>query len=346
VSKAAVTKAGMKDMDLKPVGTGAFVFKAWEKDQKIVLEANKDHFRGRPHLDRVIMVVVRENAGRFEQLKAGKLHVIDGLTPATAKDVAAQKDLVLARQTGMNLGYLAFNCEKKPFDDPRVRRAVALAVDRKRIVELNYTGLGEAARNPMPPFVPGWDESAPDPKPDLEAAKKLLAEAGVTTPLEVELWHMPNPRPYMPEPLQTALVIQDDLKKIGIECKLVREEWKQHLAKTKKGAHQLCTLGWIGDTSDADNFLYILLAKDNIDATNVSRYADAEVNEKLRAAQTESDRTKRLAIYKEVQKKLREDMPLVPLVHADQLAATRANVKGFKLHPTGRREWKNVWLEK
>lgn len=345
VSPDAFKKLGAAGFAEHPVGTGAFVFKSWQRDQKIVLEANKSYFKGKPLLDQVILVALKENATRLNMLKAGKLHVMDGVSPVVAKEVAEDKNLQLLRQTGMNVGYFAFNCDKKPFDDPRVRRAIALAVDPARIVATNFQGMGTVARNPMPPFIFGWDDSAPDPAARKDEAKKLLAEAGVKD-LKVELLHMSTPRPYLPEPKQTALVLQDDLKQIGIEVTLATMDWGQYLVKTREGEYEVCLMGWTGDTSDPDNFLYILLGKDNIGGTNVPRFRDAAYNDLCVKAQSELDEGKRKQLYVDAQKLVRESRPMLPLVHADALAACQKSVKGMKLHPTGRREFREVSIDK
>jgi peptide/nickel transport system substrate-binding protein len=345
VSPTALKTLGARGFAEHPVGTGAFVFGEWKREQKIVLEANKSYWKGRPLLDRVILVPIKENATRLVMLKAGKLHVMDGLSPTVAKDVASDPSLTLLRQTGMNVGYLAFNCEKKPWDDPRARRAVALAVDAERIVATNFQGMGTVAKNPMPPFIFGWDDSAADPKPRRDEARKLLADAGLSD-LKLELLHMSTPRPYFPEPKQTALVLQDDLKQVGIEASLATMDWKQYIPKTRDGGFELCLMGWTGDTSDPDNFLYVLLGKDNVGGTNVSRWKDPVFNGLCIKAQSELDLAKRKDLYVQAQKKIREEWPLVPLVHADQLAACSKNVHGMVLHPTGRREFRTVSLEK
>jgi peptide/nickel transport system substrate-binding protein len=345
VPPAALKKLGAAGFAEKPVGTGAFSFKSWQRDQKIVLEANKDYFLGRPLVDQVVLVAIKENATRMNMLKAGKLHIMDGVSPVIAGEVEQDKDLTLLRQTGMNVGYLAFNCEKKPFDDPKVRRALALAVDPARIVATNFQGMGTVARNPMPPFIFAWDGSAPEPAARKDEAKKLLAEAGVKD-LRVELLHMSTPRPYLPEPKQTALVVQDDLKQIGVEVTLATMDWGQYLVKTREGHFEACLMGWTGDTSDADNFLYVLLGKDNIGSTNVARFQDASYNDLCLAAQSELDEAKRKQLYLDAQKLVRDVRPMVPLVHADGLAACRKNVKNMKLHPTGRREFRQVSLDK
>lgn len=345
VSPQALKSLGARGFAEHPVGTGAFVFKSWEREQKIVLEANKSYFKGAPLVDRVILVPIRENASRLVMLKAGKLHIMDGLSPTAAKDVAADPSLQLIRQTGMNIGYLAFNCEKKPWNDPRVRRAVALALDPARIVATNFQGMGTVARNPMPPFIFAWDDSAPDPVSRKDDARKLLAEAGVKD-LKVELLHMSTPRPYFPEPKQTALVIQDDLKQVGIDASLATMDWKQYIPKTRDGDFEVALLGWTGDTSDPDNFLNVLLSKENVGGTNVPRWKDDVFTKLCVDAQSELDEAKRKQLYKDAQRRVREECPLVPLVHADQLAACAKNVHGLQLHPTGRREFRLVSIEK
>ncbi len=345
VSPDAMEKLGAKGFAEHPVGTGAFVFKSWEHEQKIILDANKEYFRGRPFLDRVIFVPIKENAARLIQLQAGKLHVMDGLSPTAAKEVAANAKLQLLRQTGMNVGYLAFNCEKKPWDDRRVRRAVALAIDPGRIVATNFQGMGTVARNPMPPFIFGWDDQSPEPSANKEEAKRLLADAGARD-LKLELLHMSTPRPYFPEPKQTALVLQDDLRQVGVEATLTTMEWKQYIPKTRDGGFEVCIMGWTGDTSDPDNFLNVLLAKDNVGSTNVTRWKDEGFTKLCLDAQSELDEGKRRQLYVDAQKRVLEERPMIPLVHADQLAACLKEVKGMKLHPTGRRDFRGVSLEK
>ncbi len=270
---------------------------------------------------------------------------MDGLSPTAAKEVAANAKLQLLRQTGMNVGYLAFNCEKKPWDDRRVRRAVALAIDPGRIVATNFQGMGTVARNPMPPFIFGWDDQSPEPSANKEEAKRLLADAGARD-LKLELLHMSTPRPYFPEPKQTALVLQDDLRQVGVEATLTTMEWKQYIPKTRDGGFEVCIMGWTGDTSDPDNFLNVLLAKDNVGSTNVTRWKDEGFTKLCLDAQSELDEGKRRQLYVDAQKRVLEERPMIPLVHADQLAACLKEVKGMKLHPTGRRDFRGVSLEK
>jgi len=325
-----------------PVGTGPWRFKSWKKDEKIVLLPNPDYWGGKPEPKKLIMVPIAENASRLAQLEQGKAQVLDGLRPSDARMLAKSKAVKVIRQPGMNMGYLAMNVEKPPFDNIKVRQAIALAIDRQKIVDLNFQGYAIAARNPVPPVIPGHDDSAPAVKPNLERARALLKESGVKLPIKTQLWHMPIPRPYMPEPKKIAAVIAEGLKQIGIEAELVSWKWEIYLKKTKDGEHPMCLLGWTADVADADNFLYVLLGKDNRGKTNVSLYANEEVNKQLLAAQSTVDEAKRLAIYRAVQKTIREEAPMVPLVHSDQLMGIKAGLEGFSLHSTGRKDFRGI----
>ena len=105
----------------------------------------------------------------------------------------------LLKQEGLNVGYLAFNNEKKPFDDVRVRKALNMAVNKPAIIDAVFQGAGTAAKNPIPPTIWSYNDAIVDDPYDPEAAKKLLAEAGITG-LKTKLWAMPVSRPYNPTP--------------------------------------------------------------------------------------------------------------------------------------------------
>lgn len=329
-----------------PVGTGPFVFKKWNRDENIVLTSNAEYWGGAPKVKTLIVVPVTENSTRLEKLKKGEIQVLDGLRPADAKGLKGNADIKVLRQPGMNMGYLAMNVEKAPFNNKKVRQAVAAIIPKNEIIRLNFEGFATAAVNPMPPNFYGWDDSGKVEAPNFAKAKKLMAESGLKLPITTELWHMPNPRPYMTEPNKIALLIRESLKKIGIEASLVTKKWEFYLSETKKGNHPMCLLGWTADVADPDNFLYLLLGKDNIGATNVARYANKEVNDLLIKAQSTISLKERSAIYKKVQQIIRDEAPMVPLVHADQLMAYRSNVKGFNLHATGRKDFDKVDLGK
>lgn len=330
-----------------PVGTGPFKLAEWRRGDAIVLEAFDDHWGGRPHLDKLVLRTIPDNNSRFMLLQKGDLHGMDGLNLADVKQAAAAPEVTVLAQPGMNVAYMAFNTKKPPFDDPRVRRACAMALDLDRVASRIYYGLATPAANPLPPTVFGHDDSIAPRKQDRDAAKRLLAEAGHPQGFKTTLWTMTNPRPYLPQPDKMAQYVKAALAQIGVDATIVPKEWASYLEEVQKAEHELCFMGWIGDTGDPDNFLYVLLDRDNArvgSASNYSFYDDEVVHDLLSRARVESDRERRAALYHEAQKKIFEDCPMAPLVHTTQVAAFRKNVRGFRLHPTGVLDFRRTWL--
>jgi peptide/nickel transport system substrate-binding protein len=326
-----------------PVGTGPFKFVEWKRNDSITLEKNPDYWdKGYPKLDKVVFKVIPENTARLTALTSGEIDLMDGLSPEDVESVKENKELQLYLRPSMNVGYLAFNTEKKPFDNPKVRQAIGHAINKKALIDAFYGGLAEPAKNPMPPSLWGHNDDIKDREYDLEKAKQLLKEAGLENGFKVKFWAMPVARPYMPDPQKIAEAIQQDLKKIGIETEIVTMEWATYLEKTRKGEYDMCLLGWNGDNGDPDNFLYTLLDKNTIDGNNIPRYASEEAHQLLEKAQTSSNQDERTSLYKKAQEVIFNDAPMIPLVHSTPPLAGKANVADYVPHPTGSESLKKV----
>jgi peptide/nickel transport system substrate-binding protein len=340
-------KAAGKDPAAHPVGTGPFKLVEWRRGDAIVFEAFDAHWGGRPHLDRLILRTIPDNNSRFMLLKKGELQGMDGLNNADVKEAVALPDVRVLAQPGMNVCYLSFNCKKAPFDDPRVRRACAMAIDLQRVAERVYYGLATPAANPLPPSLFGHADDLRPRAPDREAAKALLAEAGHPQGFETTLWVMSNPRPYVGQPDKLAQYLQAALTQIGVKVTIEKKEWASYLEEVQKAEHEMCIMGWIGDTGDPDNFLYVLLDKDNArvgSASNYSFYESEAVHDLLGRARVEADAAKRGDLYVQAQRAIYEDCPMVPLVHTTQVSAFRKEVRHFRLHPTGVLDFRKTWL--
>ena len=351
VSPQAVKQLG-KEFSIKPVGTGPFKFANWTRDQELTITAFDDHWRGRPKLDRVIFIPVIESAVRIEQLKRGEIHVADDLPPAELVTLEGDAGIVVQRQDGMNVGYLSIQNDKSPLNNRKLREAIWHAIDKQRLIEVVYDGRAKPAVNAVPPTMFAFNDAIQDRPFDVAKAKLLMAEAskeaGFSLPLKLDLFVMASPRPYMQRPQETAVFLQQALKPIGIELRLVTSEITQHFQRLCRGEHQLALSGWFADNADPDNFLYHLLDPDNINdlgGNNTCRYRNPEVHKILLAAKTELDRTKREALYREAQQIIFDDAPMVPLVHTDLTVAQRAELKGFRLHPTAMVYLRNAYLE-
>ncbi len=210
-----------------------------------------------------------------------------------------------------------------------------------------YEGRAEPAVTMCPVGMPGHVDLE-DRKPDLEKAKALLTEAGLPDGFKVRLSYGTAQRTYMPNPSNVAIQIQADLKRIGIEVVLEKIEWSAYIPATKRGDHEVCLLGWMADILDPDNFLYVLLDKENArpgSANNVSFYRDDQVHEWLVEAQRSGDHEKRMELYEKVQRRVFEQCPVIPIAQAPDVRILRKGVAGYRIYPVGGEYFREVRFE-
>jgi peptide/nickel transport system substrate-binding protein len=350
IASPTAVKKDPEGFGQKPVGTGPFKLESWKKNDTITLVKNEDYWQeGLPKLDKLIYRSIPDNAARFSALQAGDVDIMDGLNPSDVKLVKQNQNLQLFERPGMNVAYLAFNTEKKPFDNPKVRQALNHAVNKEGIIKSFYADLAKPAKNPMPDVLWGYNDKIKDYEFDLDKAKKLLKEAGYPDGFKVDFWAPTDPRPYMPDGKKIAEFIQADLAKIGVKAEIVSYDWQTYLERTGKGEHSMALLGWIGDNGDPDNFLYVLLDKDNAkgpDAGNIAFYKNDKLHDILIKAQQVSDQAERTKLYEQAQEIIKKDAPWVPLVHVTEPMVAWSHVKGYIPHPTGSDKMLKVDIEK
>lgn len=349
VSPKAIKGLGPKLAE-HPVGTGPFQIRRWDRDQKIVLDAFPEHWRGRPQVDHVVFLPVKENATRIEQLKRGEIHIADNLPPPELDVLAQRKDVIVQEAPAMNVCYLSVQMEKPPLDDLRVREAIALAIDKQDFLQIAYGGKASAAKSLVPPTMWGHASDLMDRPFDPGRAKELLTDAakdkGFELPLKLSLCVMSQARPYIQRPIEAAGYLKDSLREVGIELQIESRGISEHFTHAMAGRHQLALAGWQSDNSDPDNFLYSLLDLNNISehGNNLSRYRNSEFHDLLIAGQRELDESKRLKIYHRAQELVLEDLPVVPLAHTIGRVAQSPRVKDYVLHSTGMVRLRNVRL--
>ena len=341
VSPTAVAKWG-DAFQKHPVGSGPFSFEAWEVGEQVVVRRFADYWGPKPALDRIVFRVVVDARQRLVDLESGSVDLAAAILPDERSFVELHPDLLLHRAPGDDVSYLAFNTQRPPFDDVRVRRALNFAINKEPIVKLAFQGLAVAADGPLPPAMWGSHAAKIRYAYDPEAAKTLLAAAardGHFDPSKTYKLYAPTtPRPYLPEPERVARFLQAAFEHVGLHTELVLQPYPVHRAAVQGGEHDLCLFGWIGDTGDPDNFLYVLFDGDNAhpgEAQNVAFYANPHVDELLAQAQATADQPTRSALYAEVQDQLAIDAPWVPIAHSDLVIAGRAEVQGVVISPLG-----------
>jgi peptide/nickel transport system substrate-binding protein len=345
VSPTAAKKYG-KDFSNNPVGTGAFKFVSWVKDDNIVLERYTGYWGDKAYLDRVIFKVIPDATARYLALKKGEVDIIDFPNPSDIAAIEADANLKVVKQAGMNVGYLAMNMDKKPFGDKRVRQALNYAVNKAEIIDAVYGPLGVAAKNPIPPDMWSYNSSIEEYGFNPEKAKQLLAEAGYPKGFKATLWAMPVSRPYNPNAKRMAEVLQAQFKAVGVTVEIVSYDWGTYLDKIAQGEHDMCLIGWTGDNGDPDNFLYVLLsaAATVKPAQNYSFWKDEQFNALIKEAKETADQAKRTQLYEQAQVIFHEEAPWVPIAHSMVVEPMKKTVEGFVLYPTGKRYFAPVWL--
>ena len=345
--EAMMKKGTPNAADVYPIGTGPFEFVSYQKDATIRYKAFDGHFRGRPKVDSLVFSITRDATARYAKLKTGECHVMAFPKPADLPAMKADPTLDVLQKEGLNIGYIAFNTEKKPFDNKLVRQALNMAIDKESILKSVYQGQGQVAKNPIPPILWSYNNAVKDYPFDTAKAKELLAKAGYPNGFEVDLWYLPVTRPYNPDGKRMAELIQADWEKIGVKAKLVTYEWAEYRKRSKTGEQSVMMFGWSGDNGDPDNFFVPLLGCEAVKGGgNVARWCNKEFEDLIiKAAQTpkQADRAK---LYEQAQVIFKEEAPWITVAHSIRFDPIRKEVKGYKMDATAHHYFNNADIVK
>ncbi|WP_394755731.1 ABC transporter substrate-binding protein [Rhodoferax sp.] len=341
----AMVKAGSPEkLDQEPIGTGPFMLVQYQKDALIRYKAFPQYWAGKAKIDDLIFAITPDASVRWAKLQKGECHVMPYPNPADMPAIRKDPNVVVLEQPGLNVGYLAYNTTKKPFDDVRVRKAINMAINKQAIVDAVYLGTGMAAKNPIPPTQWSYNNAVKDDPFDPAAAKKLLAAAGLPDGFTTDLWAMPVQRPYNPNAKRIAELMQADLAKIGVKAEIKSFEWGEYRKRMQAGEHQMGMLGWTGDNGDPDNFLNTLLgcssAKTN--GSNVAKFCFKPFEDLISKAKVESNQAERSKLYEKAQVIFKEQAPWFTIAHAVQIKPVRKEVIDFKLSPFARHTFYGV----
>jgi dipeptide transport system substrate-binding protein len=341
----AMLKAGTPEkIDQEPIGSGPFMLVQYQKDAIIRYKAFPEFWGGKAKIDDLIFAITPDSAVRWAKLQKGECHVMPYPNPADLDAMKKDANIQVLEQPGLNIGYLAYNTTKKPFDDVKVRKAVNMAINKKAIIDAVYLSTGVAATNPIPPTMWSYNKSIKDDPYDPDAAKKLLAEAGYPSGFETDLWAMPVQRPYNPNAKRIAELMQADLAKVGIKAEIKSFEWGEYRKRAQNGEHQTAQLGWTGDNGDPDNFLHTLLGCDSAktNGSNIAKWCYQPFEDLVVKAKAVSDQAERTKLYEQAQVVFKEQAPWFTIAHSVQLKPVRKEVVDFKLSPFGRHTFYGV----
>jgi dipeptide transport system substrate-binding protein len=323
-------------LDTQPVGTGAYIFDRYEKDSLIRYHANPDYWRGKARIEKLVFIITVDPNVRTQKLKTGECDLIAEPALADLGSLKSDTKLKVEQLPGLNILYLAFNVEKKPYDNVFVRQAINYALNRNSYIDAIYLGHAQVAKNPMPPTIWGYNNEAKDYEYNPNKAKELLKKAGFPNGFSTELWTMPVSRPYIPNGKKMGELMQSDLAKVGINVRLVTYDWPTYLTKSKAGEHVMLQMGWTGDNGDPDNFLATLLSCAAVaPGQNRARWCYKPYDDLVTKGAKVSDQNARTELYKKAQVVFKEQAPWVTIAHSMTFRAMKKSVVGFKMDPLG-----------
>jgi len=330
-----------------PIGAGPFV-PISEAGEVTRFVHNPYYYAGPPPIRRLTLRVVRDANSRLLSLVGGSADLTQNtVSPLLFEAVKKwQQRLNLLTAPSALLFYMGMNTEDARLRDVRVRRAIAMGIDRERIVRTKLHGAARLATSLVPPF--HWAYSAPPPELsrnlayDPAEARRLLDEAGFPDPdgsgpkVRFTLLYKTSTDAL---PVAIARIVAAQLAEIGVGIELRPLEFHIFLSDVKKGNYQLYTLqsAEIAEPNMFRNFFHSAYAPTakNLDAgLNRMRYKNLEMDALLDAGQADVDRGRRKVIYKKVQDMLARDLPMLPLWHPDNIVVLRRGVEGYRLWPS------------
>jgi peptide/nickel transport system substrate-binding protein/dipeptide transport system substrate-binding protein len=198
-----------------PVGTGAYRFQSYKKDDVVRMEANPDYWGKKQGTDKLIFLITREPNVRVQKLLGGECHITSPIRDNDISAIEGRKDIVLKKIQALNVSYLSFNMKMGATKVREVREALDIAVDRGAIFKALFPrGDAMQAVSAFPPSIPGYNKKLKN-EFNPERAKQLLAKAGYGSGLTIDLWALPVMRPTNPNGQLMAQLIQQDWAKIA-----------------------------------------------------------------------------------------------------------------------------------
>jgi len=319
------------------VTNGPFLLSSWQHENRIELRANANFFRGKPEMEKITMFMVNEKTTALAMYEQGQLDFIDNHSIPTLEKKRLSGKRGFQRVPQLRGYYYGFITDRKPFDDPRIRRAFAMAIDRDVFPKILHGGEIPAS-SWIPPGMPAHNPRIGVPFNPPEA-RRLLREAGYPGgkgfPRVVLGYNTEEDHKLVAEAVQGMWQ-----RNLGVIVELENQEWKVYLKKLQNDPPNVFRLGWGADYPDPDNFMKLFTADSG---NNQTRWKNRRYDELLEFAARELDAKKRKALYDAAQKILCEtDLPIVPLFWTAESTLLDSRYAGLDLNSMGRMDLRHV----
>jgi len=334
-------KAGqLEQLNTRPVGTGPFVFRSYQKDATVRFDANPDYWGGRPPIDKLVLAITVDNDVRMQRAKAGECLVGDSMPPQSAATFEGHPEVKIQRSNPLATSYLALNTQHKALADPRLRKALWLALDKKTYIKTVNAGFAEPAASFLPAGIWSHDKALAD-RADVAQAKALVEASGYDGS-ELQLYiASDNLRK------RAAELLQADWAKVGVKVSVRTMELGELYKRTGAGEHDIALLSWYGDNGDPDNFFSpnLSCAAAAKGGGNKAHWCDKRFDALLDAANKTTSMAKRTELYTQAQRLVYDEVPVIPLTYPVFMVALNKRVVGFVPSPFSNLDFRNVSIK-
>lgn len=328
VQREVVEKLGAA-FAYEPSGTGPFQLKLWKPDREVVLVRKEHYFGGAAKIQGIAYRIIPEDLTALTEFEIGNLDIV--ALPASAykkiTNTTRWREHIHTLQ-GMNTYYLGMNCSRLPMSDVRLRHAVSLAIDRKKILETFYEQRGRLASGPVVDMLRQWQLHGQAQRYDAEAARSLVRSIGAEGTM-IKLLVTADQ-----EIADLAEIVQSYLKAAGLQVQIKQLEWSAYKAALNQGEADIFWLSWWADYPDAENFLFPLFHSANHGPSgNRTRYVNHTVDRLIEQGQAAFAEYERNEAYRKAEELIVQDAPWVFMWHKNEYVVQQPWIQGFRVYP-------------
>ena len=335
-------------LDLLPVGTGPYKVKNYFRNQYVRLEKNEDYWKKEAKIKNIIIDLSTDRTGRLVKFFNGECQI------ASYPEVSQlgllkenDKRYYVKSAEGMNLAYLAFNFQNAVIQDEQVRRAIAQAINRQRIIKTIYHNTATVANNIIPNISWASSVNTPDFAYDFNPseAKKVLQDKQ----LHLNMWVLNEEQVYNPAPLKTAELIKEDLNNVGVNVTIrsVTRTFLIDQLNKKSENYDMILTGWLAGNLDPDSFMRPILSCNSAsEMTNLSNWCDEDFDQLMDKALDSPNLWERAHAYNQAQELILSKLPIVPLANMKRVLVVNSRVRHIEMNPFGSLNFSTLSLRK
>ena len=326
-------------VNTQPIGTGPFTIADFQPGVKVTLERNEAYWQeGLPYLDAIDVRIIPDESVRRSALVSGDVDWTISVPAQSVEELRARDDVVIDEVPAGAYWYIGVNTEREPLNDPRVRQAIAYAINRDNVAAAAAFGNAQPTEDPIPASSP-WASDYSPYEYNPERARELLAEAGYPDGFEMEIM----PTTQYEESVRAAQVIQADLANVGVRADIRTLEWAEWLEEEGAGNYDTYVCSWNGGTDPED---YFYAQHKTGEVFNFTGYSNPTVDELLEEGRSTQDQAARKDIYAEINRIIVDDAPYIYLYNPLEINAYKPYVEGYHTRPDQDIRFTETWLNK